>query len=395
MSLRQRIDQDADFLAAFRQDLHQHPELMYEEHRTSEQVRKTLEQTGIQFKAGLAGGTGILAYLPASGEKVGTVALRADMDALPIHEETGLPYASQTPGKMHACGHDGHTAILLGALRALVSEENRPNDILFMFQPAEEGGAGGERMCQDGVLNGTIFGEPVDYVFGLHGWPAEDVGQFFIRNGPMLAATDEFRVTIHGQGGHAATPHLANDPVVASAQVITALQSVASRNADPLDSIVFTVGAINGGAAHNVIPEAVSLKGTMRTLLPETREMGKKRFYEIVEGISLAMGCKAEIDWHDGYPVTFNDSVAADRFRDMARKQFGDDRLHELEVPIMGGEDFSYYGLHAPAAFYFVGLRREGDENPANVHTPRFDFNDAVIPDCVEAMCRLALDPVK
>ena len=394
MPLRQNIEADAPTIVEFRHDLHQHPELMYEEERTSSQVQKLIQETGIDFKPGLAGGTGILAYLPATEPGGKTVALRADMDALPIHEETNLPYANQTPGKMHACGHDGHTAILAGTLRALVKEAHRPNDILFLFQPAEEGGAGGRRMVEDGCLSGGIYGDKVDVIYGLHGWPSEDVGQYFVCDGPMMAATDSFSVTIEGAGGHAAVPHMATDPVVATAQIISAIQTIASRNVSPLDSIVFSVTAVHGGEAFNVIPERVEFRGTMRTLLHETRHLGKSRFHQIVTSLAEGMGCRANIDWKEGYPVTSNDSWSTDRFRSIARDLHGSDRLHELPDPVMGGEDFSYYGEQCPATFFFVGLKRPGDESPAMVHTPRFDFNDAVIPDCIEMMSTLALKPV-
>lgn len=367
---------------------------MYEEHETSAAVQQELDSIGVKYVAGLAGGTGILGFIEATVPNAPTVALRADMDALPIHEETGLPYASRTDGKMHACGHDGHTTVLVGAARALARTESRANNVLLLFQPAEEGGAGGRKMCEDGCLAGTVLGSKPELIYGLHGWPDVPQGNMYWKVGPMLAATDEFVVTVHGRGGHAAAPHLTADPVVAAAQIVVALQSVAARNIDPLDSIVFTVAAIHGGFAHNVIPDSVELKGTMRTLNASTREFGQRRFYEICEGVAAAMGCKAEIGWKEGYPVTENEAGATARFRQIATSTFGEDRIHELANPVMGGEDFSFYGAHVPACFYFVGLRREGDDKPALLHTSRFDFNDAVIPDCVEAMCRLAMEPV-
>ncbi len=393
-SLRDRVDADHAALTALRQELHQHPELMYEETWTAARVKRELEALGVEHVAGLAGGTGLLGRLPATQPGGKTVALRADMDALPIQEETGLPYASQTPGKMHACGHDGHTAILVGAVRALASEPERPNEVLFLFQPAEEGGAGAKRMCDDGVLSGRALGGKVDVVYGLHGNPSIDFGLFTVRNGPMLAATDEFSVKVLGRGGHAAMPHLGVDPVVAVAQTVASLQTLASRIVSPLESIVLSVTKLGAGHAHNVIPDTATFAGTMRTLRDEDRALGKRRFYEIVEGVAAAHGCRAEVDWHTGYPVTMNDPWATDRFRQIARETIGAERVREELHPTMGGEDFSFYGAEAPACFFFVGLRRPGDEAPALLHTPRFDFNDAVIPDCVETMCRLALGPV-
>ena len=391
--LRERIVADHDYLRAFRHDLHRHPELMYEEHRTSARVCEELDKAEVQYVKGLAGGTGVLGYLPATVSGGKTVALRADMDALPIHEETGVEYSSVFSGKMHACGHDGHTAVLLGAVRALKGETERKNDVLFLFQPAEEGGAGADRMISDGVLDGRLVGKSVDVIYGHHGSPWIDAGEFTVRNGPMMAATDEFKVTIAGRGGHAAMPHRAVDPVVALAQIVTALQSVASRNVSPLDSIVFSVTTLQAGQAHNVIPDTTAFGGTMRTLLPETRELGERRFQEIVTGIAQAMGCTCEIEWKVGYPVTANDLWATERFRNVARGVWGE-RVKEEEEPTMGGEDFSFYGKHVPACFFYAGLRREGDSDPSGLHTPRFDFNDAVIPACVETFCLLALEDV-
>lgn len=381
-------------LTEFRRDLHAHPELMYKEARTSARVGEELSKAGIEHKSGLAGGTGVLGFIPATKPGSPTVALRADMDALPILEETGLSYASTNEGVMHACGHDGHTAILLGAARALHHMVERPNNVLLLFQPAEEGGAGAKRMCDDGCLGGKHLGEKPSAIFGLHGNPAIEEGVFSVREGPMLAATDEFRCSVTGLGGHAAMPHLGTDPVVAVAQIVSALQTVASRNVSPLDSIVFSVTVLEAGHAHNVIPDTVKFAGTMRSLLPETRELGRHRFHQTVEGIASAMGCRAEVDWRVGYPVTANDPWATRHFRSVAQGVIGTERLREEAHPTMGGEDFSYYGEHAPACFFFVGLKRAGDESPALLHTPRFDFNDAVIPDAVATMVALAVSDV-
>lgn len=389
--LRQRINDDLPYLMEFRHDLHMNPELMYEEIRTSQRVREELDKVGVSYVGGLAGGTGIVAWLPGAGGH--TVALRADMDALPIQEETELPYASQVAGKMHACGHDGHTTVLVGAVRALAAEE-RANNILFVFQPAEEGGAGADRLVKEGALEGKVIGKPVDVMYGLHGNPWIDQGVFTVRNGPMMAATDEFKVTVHGRGGHAAMPHRTSDPVIALNQMVSAIQTIASRNVSPLDSIVFSVTTLAAGGAHNVIPDCTTFGGTMRTLLPETRELGKKRFFDICQGVANAMDCQANIDWHEGYPVTTNDPWATDRFRNIAR-QMDADKVREEPEPTMGGEDFSYYGYKVPACFYYAGLRRPNDDCPAGLHTSRFDFNDAVIGDCVEMMCRLAIEPVQ
>ncbi|MCH7944443.1 MAG: amidohydrolase [Armatimonadetes bacterium] len=396
-TLRKRIVADLGQITEIRHDIHRHPELLFKEERTSNVVQRELKEAGIEFKAGLAQGTGVLGFLPATTkpETAKTVALRADMDALPILEETGLPYASENEGVMHACGHDGHTSILIGASRALVKEQERRNNILLMFQPAEEGGAGGKFMCQDGVLDGSIFPAKADVAYGLHGWPTGKEGVFGVKDGAMLAATDQFRVVLKSPGGHAAAPHHTSDTIVAASQIITALQTVASRNIIATQGYILTVTFLNAGNAYNVIPASVNFGGTMRTLTPETQERGKQRFNEIVEGVGKALGVDVEIEWMEGYPVTFNDPWATDRYRRIAASVVGQDRMQEQSAPWMAGEDFSFYGEHVPACFFFVGLCPDGQEKYPPVHTPLFNFNDAVIPDAIETMCRLALEPVE
>jgi amidohydrolase len=391
-ALNELIQRDLARITEIRHDLHAHPELGYAEVRTSGVVKRELEEVGICFEAGLAGGTGVLGYLPATTDPDGapTIALRADMDALPILENTGLRYASRHEGVMHACGHDGHTSILLGVARVL-SQTSRPNNVLLLFQPAEEGGAGGEKMCQDGVLDGKLLGNKADFVFGLHGYPSLQVGQVGSRVGALMASADGFSLRITGQGGHAAMPHFGVDPIVAAAQIVTALQSIASRNVSPLDSIVVTIAMIHAGTAHNVIPDEVHVEGTLRTLLPETRELGMRRIREIAEGVGQALGVAVQLEFMHGYPVTVNAPEATERFLKVAREAFGDKVVTELD-PVMGAEDFSFYGRKAPACFYWLGLLNEGQERYPNLHAPEFDFNDKALPVGIEAMCRLALD---
>lgn len=397
VTLRDRIASDHKYVSDIRHDLHQHPELMFQEKRTSEVVQRELEAVGIEFKAGMANGTGVLGYLPATKDasNAKTVALRADMDALPILEETGLPYASQNEGVMHACGHDGHTSILIGAARALAKETDRRNNVLLIFQPAEEGGAGGDFMCKEGALDGRIFPAKADVVYGLHGWPIGKRGVFGVKNGAMLAAVDEFTVRIKSPGGHAAKPDLTSDTVVAFAQIVSALQTVASRNVLATEGFILTVSFVHAGKAYNVIPSRLEFGGTMRTLSDDVRALGKKRFYEIVEGMCKTLGVQCEIEWSEGYPVTWNDTWATDRYRRIARTVVGEERMQEESAPVMGGEDFSYYGRHVPACFFFVGLCPPDRATYPSVHTPLFDFVDDVIPDAVETMCRLALEPVE
>ncbi|HZW09525.1 MAG TPA: amidohydrolase [Phycisphaerales bacterium] len=413
-SLTDAVALELPELVAFRHDLHRHPELSYEEHRTSARVCEELEKLGIAYKAGLAKGTGVVAHLPATGgsgtggravpavrphgseRRASAVALRADMDALPIAERSGRLYSSENPGVMHACGHDGHTAILLGAARVLSKLDHRPNPVTFIFQPAEEGGAGGERMCDEGCLlgdEGGGLGPPIGRIFGLHGWPNVPLGTVATRPGPLLAATDDFVVRVRGIGGHAAYPHLAADPIIAAAHIVTALQSIASRNVGPTDAVVVTVGRIAGGTVSNVIPSSVELVGTVRTLRVETRRLARERLFAIVEQTAAAFGCRAEIDWEDGYPVTSNDAGLTEHFFAVAREALGERRVSVVEHPSLGGEDFSYYGRHVPACFYMLGLLPPG-QDPATtpkLHQAEFDFNDEAIPTGVELMCRLAL----
>lgn len=392
--LRARVSAVLSDVTRIRHDLHRHPELAYQERRTSGVVAKELARLGIEHVTGLAGGTGVLAYLPATtteGKGKRAVALRADMDALPIVEQTGVEYASATPGVMHACGHDGHTANLLGVARVLKDME-RPRPVKLVFQPAEEGGAGGKRMCDDGVLTSKVLGPEVEKIFGLHGWPQYEVGQVGSRPGPMLAATDNFVVKLKGTQAHAAYPQLSNDPVVALAHVITGLQTIASRNVAPQDSIVVTVATVNGGTARNIIPQDVTFTGTMRTLHAQTRELGKARFYRVCESIAQGLGCTAHIEWEEGYPVTRNDPGATEQFFGVVKKMLGEQRVFTVDHSSMGGEDFSYYGQHVPACFYALGVRPKGASRYPSLHQPEYDFNDAALETGILTMCALALE---
>jgi len=394
--LKRLIERELPGLTALRHDLHAHPELSYEERRTSSVVQRELTALGIEFKAGLARGTGVVGYLPATGNGSDrpSVAMRADMDALPITEQTGKPYASTTPGVMHACGHDGHTTILLGAARVLARLDDRPNPVTFIFQPAEEGGGGGEKMCDEGALLGSGgggIGQPVGRIYGLHGWPGLTLGSVATRPGPLLAATDEFEVIVRGEQCHAAYPHLGCDPVLAASHIVTAAQSIVSRSINPADAAVVTFAVIEGGAVNNVIPESVRLVGTVRTLSDATRALARERFHHIVATTASAMGCVARIDWHDGYPVTRNDPALAEHVLQVARDAVGPGQTHIVEHPTMGGEDFSYFGQHVPACFYLLGLQPPDTGPAAQLHQPHFDFNDDAIPVGVEMMCRLAV----
>lgn len=389
---------ELDLLTAFRRDLHKHPELGYEEHRTSEAIQRELSAAGVEFKAGYAKGTGVVAHLPATdGGDRPAVALRADIDALPIPESTGKPWASVHEGKMHACGHDGHTAILLGAARALSKVEHRPNPVTFLFQPAEEGGGGGKRMCEDGALAGEAgggLGSGVGRIFGLHNWPGLPFGTIATRPGPLLAATDMFEITVRGEQTHAAFPHMGRDPIPVACQIVGALQTIASRDTSPTDPIVVSVTQIHAGSTHNVLETEARLSGTVRTVLDETRGLARERMHAIAAGQAAAMGCEAGVEWTEGYPVTRNDPAMTDRVLCAARDAVGESNTVVLPEPFLGGEDFSYYGEHVPACFFVLGTCPEGEDNPALLHQPHFDFSDDAIPLGVEMFRRLAMSEV-
>jgi len=391
--LREVISRELDSLRAIRRDLHAHPELGYEEHRTRGVVERELRAAGVSFKSGLAGGTGVLGSL--AGESDRAIGLRADMDALPIHEQTGLPYASTAPGKMHACGHDGHTTILIGAARVLshlAKEGPLPNPVTFVFQPAEEGGAGGRRMVEDGCLNGSALGPPVRNMFGLHGWPAMEIGHVGTRPGPLLAAADKFTIEVRGLGCHAAFPHYGNDPVLAAASLVQTLQSICSRNVDPLESVVVSVTTFHAGTAFNVIPEEVVLEGTVRTLTPQTKELTVTRLHEIASAVAAAHRCEARVKYEHGYPVTRNDVEAVRIFEEAARRTLNEESVEHIENPVMGAEDFSFYCNEVPSCFFALGLAPDLARGMPLLHHPKFDFNDDAIGLGVEMFCRIALD---
>ncbi|MCC6676267.1 MAG: amidohydrolase [Phycisphaerales bacterium] len=393
--LKALIEAELPDLIRIRRDLHRHPELSFQEHRTSRFIQEELTRLGIAFKAGLGRGTGIVAHLPASDPADSTrpaVALRADMDALPIDERTGRPYASGTPGVMHACGHDGHTTILLGAARIL-SKVRRPCPVTLIFQPAEENGGGGQVMCDEGVLlgdRGAGLGPAIGRIFGLHGWPQLPLGHVATRAGAIMAATDDFELTIRGTQTHGAYPHLGFDSILASAHIITALQSIAARNVGPLESIVVTVGQIEGGTANNIIPESVRMIGTIRTLNDQVKARARERFFAVVEQTAAALGCRAEIDWQPGYPVTSNDPALTDQFFDIARQALGRASVFNLEQPTMGGEDFAFYGKCIPSCFFFMGLKPAGASDYPSLHQPEFDFNDDALAIGIDLFCRVA-----
>ena len=396
-SVKDTIHNELDEIVAIRHDLHKNPELSFHEERTSKVVQRELDRLGIAYKANMAGGTGVVAFIPSTevDESVPSVALRADMDALPITEQTGIAYSSTRDGVMHACGHDGHTSILLGVARVLNSLETRPNNVTLVFQPAEESGGGGQRFCAEGMLEGSAgggIGSRVGRIFGLHGWPSLKLGTARTKPGPLMASTDEFVITVRGKGGHAARPHLTRDPIVAASAIVMSLQTIVSRSTSPVDSVVCTIGRIEGGTVDNVIPEAVELEGTTRALTPQMRKLAEERLREISESVAKAHGCTVEIRWNVGYPVVHNDRAMVEKFFGLAGRVLGEENVTLAEAPVMGGEDFAYYAEHVPACFYFLGLCPKGDGSYPEIHTPRFDFNDKAIPLGMELMTRLAIE---
>ncbi len=394
--IRSLIEPEILSLTEIRRDLHKHPQVAFEEEFASAVIQRELSKAGVDFVAGRARGTGVVGYLPSTDPSAGdrpAVALRADMDALPIDEQTGLEYASEHDGVMHACGHDGHTAILLGAARVLAKMDHRPNPIVFVFQPAEEGGGGGKVICEEGALSGDIIGKRAGAIFGLHGWPELTVGHVATRPGALLAAVDTFHVRVRGVGGHAAYPHNSVDPVIAAAHCVTTLQSIVARNVEPVREAVISVTGMQGGRIENVIPEEIEFFGTVRTHDEHVRELARDRFHKIVQNVTTAMGCHAEIDWERGYPVTYNDPSLTTWFDDICLNTIGSHRVSRVPDPHMGGEDFAYYGAYAPAVFFFLGLRPADRAQMPLLHQPDFDFNDDAIATGVEMFCTLALDP--
>jgi len=357
---------------AWRRDIHRHPELLYDVHRTAGLVAEQLKAFGCDEVATGLGRTGVVGVIHGRlGESSKTIGLRADMDALPIHETTNLPYQSSIAGKMHACGHDGHTAMLLGASRYLAQTRNFAGTAVVIFQPAEEGGAGAKAMIDDGLME--RFG--VARVFGMHNMPRLPVGAFATRKGPVLAAADRFTITIDGLGGHAAYPHRCLDPVLAGAQIVTALQSIVSRGADPLDSCVVSVTCFNAGTTDNVIPQTAELRGTVRTFLADTRAFAERRLVEIAKGVGAALGVSVEVDFRAGYPTTRNHPEETDFAIAAARKIAGEGKVVTEAPPMMSAEDFAFMLEARPGAIIMVG---NGDT--ADLHDPKYDFNDAALP---------------
>jgi len=359
-------------IAEWRQTIHAHPELLYDVHRTAAFVAERLAEFGVDEVVTGLGRTGVVGLIRGSlGDSDKVVGLRADMDALPIQETRDHPYKSTIDGKMHACGHDGHTAMLLGAARYLAETRKFQGTVAVIFQPAEEGGGGGKAMVDDGLMD--RFG--IQQVYGMHNMPGLGVGEFSITPGPMMAAADTFEMTITGRGGHAAKPHGCIDPAMVTVQLVQAIQTIVSRNAQPLDSLVISVTQIHLGDTDNVIPQTAMIGGTVRTFSKEMRELAQKRMHELAEHISAAFGASIELNYELGYPVTVNHTRETEFAGNIAAGVVSETNLNRAATPMMGAEDFSYMLEARPGAFIFIG---QGDG--AGLHHPEYDFNDDIIP---------------
>ena len=373
-------------LIEFRHDLHAHPELAYRETRTAARVLDRLETVGgLHVRGGIAE-TGIIVTLNADRDGP-CVALRADMDALPVQEQTGLPYASTHDGCMHACGHDGHTTCLLGALLILAGmADDLPGKVKFIFQPAEEGGGGARAMIEAGALDSP----KVDAAFALHGWPQVPVGSIRLGSGPVLAACTSFRIAVTGRGAHAAFPHQGDDTVLASAHLITALQAIRSRFVDPLDRAVVSVCAVNGGHAFNVLPDRCELLGTVRSLNPMTHEAILAHVGRIAAATAQSFNTSAEVEFLDSYPVVINDAAATALVADVGRDALGPNHVTIDNTPVMGSEDFAFFSNAVPSSFYCLGVRPVDADDYPQLHSPYYNFSDEAIPVGVTMHCALA-----
>eukprot|EP01132_Coremiostelium_polycephalum_P009469 gene9469-11616_t len=381
MPLLNRAIEMQEEVSRWRRHLHENPELMFDVHETATFVADKLRSFGVDEVATGIGRTGVVGIIHGRHGEGQTVGLRSDMDALPLNEITGKPYASKTPGKMHACGHDGHTAMLLGAAQYLAETRNFKGSVAVIFQPAEEGGGGGREMVKEGMMERFAISE----VYVMHNTPGLPVGQFAIRKGPIMAATDEFNITIEGRGGHAAQPHRTIDPVVIGAQLVNALQTIVSRGTDPLDSVVLSVTKFHAGDAHNIIPQKAELAGTVRTLRSEMRDFAEKRLREVAEGVATALGAVARVDYDRNYPVTFNHDQETEFAARTAQSVAGSKAVNLEVAPMMAGEDFSYMLEARPGAFMFIG-----NGESASLHNPAYDFNDDVIPHGISYWVQLA-----
>jgi amidohydrolase len=386
--LRRDADRLAADLVAWRRELHRHPELGFEEHRTAAFAAERLRALGFEVRTGLAR-TGVVARLAAKSASRPPVLLRADLDGLPIQEEAGREYGSEVRGAMHACGHDGHVAMLIGAASLLASRRDAlPQDVIFCFQPAEEGLGGAKAMIEAGVLEFS----GAKSAFALHLWTPYPSGTLHVRPGPIMAAQDEFLATVTGRGGHGAQPHLAADPIVAAAAGIVALQSIVARSVDPMEPAVVTVGSLHAGSAPNVIPDEARMHGTLRSFREDVRVLLRERVQQVLDGTARAAGCRCDVTIRPGYPPVVNDPAAVERVRRAGRAVLGAEGVIE-SPPLAASEDFAYFLREVPGAFALLGAGGPGvGGRHAPHHSPRFDFDESVLPRGAELLARIALE---
>ncbi len=371
MELIPALKKNRTRLAAWRHDLHAHPELAFEERRTADLVASVLTLAGLEVHRGLAE-TGVVGVLKA-GTSQRAIGLRADMDALPLHEQNTFPHRSQHEGRMHACGHDGHTVMLLGAAEYLAESRNFDGTIYFVFQPAEETIGGARVMIEQGLLEQF----PMEQVFGMHNWPGLAAGQFAVHSGPVMACADQFDIVVRGHGAHAAMPHQGRDPVLAGATLIQSLQSVVSRNVDPLDSVVLSVTRFQAGEAYNIIPDEVRIGGTLRAFRNDLRDAAENHMERICSGIGAAHGLQISLDYRRGYPPTVNTADEAAICRRIATNLVGERNVHTTLNPSMGAEDFAYFLHERPGCYVWIGNGM--DEGGCMLHNPHYDFNDDIL----------------
>ena len=376
MPILNSINQMLDEMKSWRQDLHKIPEIGLEEYETSKYIKNKLKEFNINFKEGYSN-TGLVAWVKGNkGNSNKSIGLRADFDALPMPEKNNFEYKSSKDGMMHACGHDGHTSMLLGAAKYISENNDFDGTVYFIFQPGEEGFAGGKKMIEDGLFDDFN----IDEVYALHNWPDLPLGSFGVNSGPMMAAVDEFDIIVKGKGGHAAFPQLVIDPIIVASQIVTAIQTIISRSTDPVDKALISITKIHGGTAYNVIDDEVKLSGTIRTFKPETRSFIEKKIEEIANGIAKAHGAGANIEFDliNKYPPTINSKKESEFAAKVAKKMVGEEKVNTDIEPSMGGEDFSYLLNKKPGSYLYIG---QGDENhKAHLHTTKYDFNDNLLP---------------
>ncbi|MBM3558808.1 MAG: amidohydrolase [Alphaproteobacteria bacterium] len=372
MAVKDEIARRHAELVALRHDIHAHPEIAFEEHRTAGVVADRLAAWGVEVHAGLAG-TGVVGRLTAgSGNRA--IALRADMDALPMQEANSFAHASRNVNRMHACGHDGHTTMLLGAAQYLAATKNFDGTVFFIFQPAEENEGGARVMIDEGLFRRF----PVEAVFGMHNWPGMPVGEFAVQAGPMMAAADRFRLTVQGRGAHGAMPHQGIDPIVVGAAIVSALQTIVARNVNPVDAAVVSVTQFHGGDAYNIIPDTVELRGTLRSFREDVRQQIARSVEAIAKGIAAAHGATAEFTFVPGYPPTVNHVEETELAARAAATVAGDGKVARKVAPSMGSEDFAFMLQQVPGSYIWVG--NGPGEGGCTLHNPHYDFNDEVIP---------------